>query len=459
MKQAPLIFVLLLLAFSLTLSGCTHPSPEPAPIPSSNPSVQSNPSPPSNDIQYSNNTQQPAIITPTALGASENTSGHNTSNTQNGSAPHDATYWQQVVGFGMTRAQWTQANAELDFSNAVCNMLPDHATRIVNFPAPAIFIPANMSADLANFDNDSFDFVSPQAFVGSPQDPSMDVFIPPNPSSLDPASDRYYWNCWVNGDGDTRICLIPITATINAANGVETKTGVIKLTFNGPLMPLTSACNWTPPNTTNDSGYSCPTTGGAPCWSPPPSPGSTPPDTPECTNPPANTNPGGESGPHDVIYLPHPKVDTPAPVDTKPGPRINTSTFNRTGCEVDFDPECPPPDAGQQLCGQCSYGSALSVITYDQWHTDPAGHVKNLGACHYCPSADKCSGSDAYGICGNEVCIAPPSPNPNPTYTVTCGQCQNGPPQSYSGPSWDECNYYYQICAQQACGVEKDNCR
>ncbi len=389
---------------------------------------------------------------------SNGTANGNLPQGQNGSPIHDDAYWNQEIGMGGTRAEWAESVAENDFSNAVCNILPTHAMRIVNFPAPAVFIPGNMSDKLAGM-NDSFTFVSPSAFVGSPQDPHMGVFIHADPSSEDPTKDRFYWNCWtVGSDGETRVCLIPITATLNAANGPVTKTGAIKLSFTGPVMPFTSACNWTPPAVSSVSGYSCPTTGGAPCMAPSIDPDSIPPNTPECTNPPAPSGTGAESGPHDVISMPHPTADhtPPAPADNKPGPRINTPTFNRTGCEVNFDPTCKP-HPNQTLCGQCSYGSVLSVITYDQWHTDPSGHANNLGgSCQYCPSGDTCQPKDAYGNCGGMVCLKPTVPSAF-AYWVGCTDCASGGVVSWRGDSQPTCAGEWQQCYLRGCSNKKSS--
>ena len=354
-----------------------------------------------------------------------------------------------------------QALALEDFRSDVCNDIPSNAMHLLgNYVA--VLIPNNLTSDLGGI-GDSITVNSQYSFVDTP-DPHYYVSAP-----LNSTEGRYYWNCWANGGPNTHLCIIPITAQINLKNGtVLTQNGAIKLTFQGGLEPLKSACNWTPPSA-NSSSVSYTYSGSGPRPQAPDLSGpiSVPPSTPECTSPPVVAT--GEMGPTDVypwmmrFWIPHDEI---LPNNsTAPGPLASMPTFNRTDCDIFYDPVCPDQE-GSVLCGECTYSNTLTVITYDQFHTSPGTFVSNLGQCKYCSVGSSCSGSDAYGICGKGACLPPAQPPSAMNFYINCGQCppddsqfkKTYPDRSYV--SWADCISRYNWCHETLnCGRILDNCR
>ena len=126
-------------------------------------------------------------------------------------------------------------------------------------------------------------------------------------------------------------------------------------------------------------------------------------------------------------------------------------TYTRTDCSVEFQKPCEEKP-GKVLCTQCEYKS--------RW-VDGA-KPENLGKCFYCDAGQKCSWG-VKGICsGNYQCSSGGSSpgGVSGQYYVSCSECRTTPPSySYSGASYEWCNYYYNACVQSGCGKILDNCR
>ena len=371
----------------------------------------------------------------------------------------------EANGSGGIATEPAETRAADELNASICDDMLDHA---LNMPGRyiAVPIPANLESDAESLGY-NMTFTSPGAFVAP-----VDFAGRPIAAPINYSIENYYWNCWANGGPDTHICIIPVAIQKDFGNGTAAAyTGAIKLTFEGGLEPLRSACNWTWP-VDNETGTAQNVHGPQPQS---PSSGApvmagqiiTPPDTPECASPPSNGM-GGESGPHDVypwmmhLWLP---INERLPShSTAPGPMANTPTFNRTGCELDIDQPCPPV-SGAVLCGQCSFASSMDVITSDQSHPSPGKYVGNLGQCRYCPDGTTCSESGGYSICGDLACSGPRPPPSSEPFSIGCSSCPDGgtvsrnyPDRSYQ--SWAECINTYNYChGTLNCGRILDNCR
>ena len=147
-----------------------------------------------------------------------------------------------------------------------------------------------------------------------------------------------------------------------------------------------------------------------------------------------------------------PTQDGPAPKNYQELTKLITPTFTRAGCELQIDEPCEVPE-GYSFCGQCSY----STISTDQ--------LSYRGQCAICPQGTSCSnGNNNNNLCAEVSCIS----NTNniigtnqQNYFVSCSNCQTGAYRSYNYNSqdYDNCNYYYRLCAQSQCLDMRTNCR
>lgn len=208
-----------------------------------------------------------------------------------------------------------------------------------------------------------------------------------------------YYNCFTYGtsygDSSTKECLIPFTADLmdESNNKITNETGAIRLTFEGVLEEL-------------------------------------------------KPNPDYIQPTQDGVGLKNYQQVT----------KIITSTFTRTGCELQIDRSCEVPE-GSSFCGQCSY----STINPDE--------LSYRGQCATCPSGTYCSGGSGSKYCTKFNCVSNTQnintvgTNPQ-NYFVSCSNCQTGSYRSYNynSPDYYNCNYYSRLCTQNRCLDKRTNC-
>ena len=350
-------------------------------------------------------------------------------------------------------AELRQSFAEADFSDVVCNDLPSHAMHLFGTMAyVAVEIPDNLMTDL-QAQGDQLSFTTP---AGSEYGyaSGRDGFV------HDPSiNGTYYWNCWINVDSTTYQCIMPITAEINDNGTTVTRTGAIKLTFEGILASgiqstQTTSTQGTPENTGGSMGPKF-----LPLGAPDMASNTTPvQSTTQCDHP-QNT---AESGPHDV-YSVGGVHWTQSDTSNSDCPRVSIPTFNRTGCEIVYDSDCPQVQ-GLQSCGECPYSYTMLMINPTSilgGSSSPAlDLVPDLGTCKYCGPGTICGtpygAQNIYGVCG-AGCVTSSQTKPPWPYYVNCGQCDDGP-VSYGGYDPKLCKAYYQECLDTHCQVRFWQC-